>query len=70
MSPEAHVRLHRLYCCKCLYLFLMVGDNATDEVGVGVPQCSHEFSQLFFIELSHCSEHTLPGFKGPWQCCI
>jgi len=48
----------------------MVGDNATDKVGVGVPQGSHQFSQLFFVELSHCSEHTLPGFKGPWQCCI
>lgn len=70
MPQEHNVRLRGLYRYNCLYLFLMVGDNATDEVGVGVPQGSHQFSQLFFVKLPHCSEHTLPGFKGPRQCSI
>lgn len=70
MAQEAHIRLHGLYCFHSLYLFLVVGDNATDKVGVGVSQSSHQLSQLLFVELSHCSEHTFPGFKGPWQCSV
>lgn len=65
-TPHSQDVLVAVYCIG-LYLLLMVGDDTTDKVGVGVPQGSHQFGQLFFVELSHCSEHTLPGFKGPWQ---
>lgn len=52
------------------YLLLMVGDDATDKVGVGVPQGSHQLGQLLLVQLSYCSEHALPGLKGPRQCCV
>lgn len=41
----------------------MVRDDAADEVGVGVPECGHEVSQLLLIQLTHSAEHTLSAFK-------
>ena len=39
----------------------MVGDDAADEIGVGVPEGLHELGQLFLVELRHGAEHALPG---------
>lgn len=39
----------------------MVGDDASDEVGLGVVQCGHKFGQRLLIELSHRAEHSLLG---------
>ena len=46
------------------YLLLVVGDDAADEVGVGVPQRGHELGQLLLVELAHRAEHALTGLEG------
>ena len=46
------------------YLLLVVGDDAADEVGVGVPQSGHELGQLLLVKLAHRAEHALTGLKG------
>lgn len=38
---------------------VVVGDDAADEVGVGVPQGHHELGELFLVELAHHTEHSL-----------
>lgn len=43
------------------YPLLMVWNNASDKVGLGVVQCGHEFGQRLLVELSHCAEHSLLG---------
>lgn len=45
-----------------LYPLLMVGDDASDKVGLGVVQGRHEFGQGLLVELSHSPEHSLLGF--------
>lgn len=45
-----------------LYPLLVVRDDASDEVGLGVVQCGHEFCQRLLVELSYCAEHSLLGF--------
>lgn len=47
-----------------IYPLLVVGDDASDEVGLGVVQCGHKFGQRLFVELSHCAEHPLLGLGG------
>jgi len=47
-----------------MYLLLVVGDDATDKVGVGVPQSGHELGQLLLVQLAHRAEHTLAGLEG------
>ena len=42
-------------------LLLVVGDNAADEVRVGVPECDHQLRELLLIELGDGAEHPLPG---------
>lgn len=42
----------------------MVGDDAANKVGVGVPQSGHELGQLLLVQLAHCAEHALAGLKG------
>lgn len=44
--------------------FLVVGNDAADEVGLCVVQRGHQFAQRFFVELSHRTEHALLGFGG------
>lgn len=46
------------------YLLLVVRDDATNKVGVGIPQSRHEFGQLLFVQLAHRAEHTLAGLEG------
>lgn len=43
------------------YPLLMIWNDASDKVGLGVVQCSHEFGQRLLVELSHCAEHPLLG---------
>lgn len=45
-----------------IYSFFMVGDDAADKVGIGVPQRGHEFGQRLFVELPHCTKHALLRF--------
>lgn len=42
----------------------MVGDDASDKVGLGVVQGGHEFGQRFLVQLSHRAEHPLLGLGG------
>lgn len=42
----------------------MVGDDAANKVGVGVPQCGHELGQRLLVELSHRTKHALFRFVG------
>lgn len=37
----------------------MVGDDAAQEVGVGVAEGGHQFSEGLFIELPHGAKHAL-----------
>lgn len=48
------------------YLFLVVGDDTPDKVGVGVVECLHEASQLLLVRLAHGVEHafTRPRAEG------
>ena len=43
----------------------MVGDDAADEVGVGVPERGHELGQLLLVQLPHRAEHALARLEGP-----
>lgn len=47
--------------------FLMVGDDAAHKVRCGIAQCSHQLSQLLFVELAHGAEHALFGLGGTGQ---
>ena len=47
-----------------MHLLLVVGDDAADEVGVGVPQGGHEVGELLFVQLAHRAEHALAGLEG------
>ncbi len=60
-------RCRYLYCYISWYLFLVVGNDAADEVGVGVSERGHEFGQLLFIELPDGPEHSLTGLKRTGQ---
>lgn len=51
-------------CETAIYLLLVVRDDTTDKVGIGVPQSGHEVTQLLLIQLTHGTEHTLPGLKS------
>lgn len=39
----------------------MVGNDAADEVWVGVPERGHEVTQLLLVQLAHSAEHSLTG---------
>lgn len=47
-----------------IYPFLVVGDDASHKVRLGVVQCGHEFGQRFLVQLSDCAEHPLLGLGG------
>lgn len=38
---------------------LVVRDYAAEEVGVGVPECGHQFGERLLVKLSDGSEHPL-----------
>ena len=57
-TTESHVR-------SLTYPFLMVGDDATDKVGLSVVQGGHQFAQRLLVQLTHRTEHALLGFGGP-----
>lgn len=40
----------------------MVGDDAADKVGVGVPQGGHQPAERLLVELPHGTEHAFFGF--------
>lgn len=44
--------------------FLVVGNDATDEIGVGVFERGHQARQLLLVQLGHGPKHTLAG-TGP-----
>lgn len=46
------------------YLFLVVGNDAADKVGVRVPQGGHELGQLLLVQLAHGAEHAFTGLEG------
>lgn len=48
----------------------MVGDDAADKAGVGVPQSGHELGERLLVELPHCTEHSLFGFIGCPESCL
>lgn len=50
--------------------FFMIGDDAANKVGVGVPQGGHEFGQLFLIQLTHGAEHALLSLISSTKCCL
>lgn len=37
----------------------MVGDDATKEVWVGVPECGHQLGERLFVELTNGPKHSL-----------
>ena len=49
---------------------LVVGDDAADKVGVGVPQGGHEVGQLLLVQLAHRAEHALLGLVGGTERCV
>lgn len=46
------------------YSFLVVGDDAANKVGVGVPQCGHELGERLLVQLADRAKHALLGFVG------
>lgn len=56
-------QLQRWVMFFVLYLFLVVGDDAADEVRVGVPERGHEVTQLLLVQLAHSAEHALTCFE-------
>lgn len=58
MSPDARG------AAEHPHLLLMVGNDAADEVGVGIPQGGHELGQLLLVQLPHGTEHALSGLEG------
>lgn len=61
-NAHASVSATAAMLSHCLYLLLVVGDNAADKVGVGVPERGHEVTQLLLVQLAHGAEHALTGF--------
>lgn len=43
----------------------MVGDDAADEVRIGVLQGGHEVPQLLLVQLANGAEHAFTGFEHP-----
>lgn len=41
------------------YPLLMVGDDAAEEVGVGVPQRGHQLGERLLVQLADGPEHSL-----------
>lgn len=52
--PNVKMTLH-------MYPLLVVWDDTSDKVRLGVVQRGHEFGQRLLVELSHCAEHPLLG---------
>lgn len=48
--------------------FLVVGNDAADKIGVGVPQRGHQLGQLLLVQLAHGAEHALLGFVRGTEC--
>lgn len=40
---------------------LVVGDDASHKVGVGVAQSDHQLGKLLLVQLRNCAEHALSG---------
>ena len=51
------------------YFLLVVGYDAADEVRTGVIERLHEASQLFFVRLPHCAEHSLASRRSTAERC-
>ncbi len=49
------------------HLLLMIGDDASDKVRVGVSESGHQICQLLFVQLSYCTEHSLASLDGSMQ---
>lgn len=49
------------YVTMPIYPFLVVGDDTSHKVRLGVVQCGHKFGQRFLVQLSDCAEHPLLG---------
>ena len=45
------------------HLLLVVGDDAAQEVGVGVPERGHELGERLLVQLAHRAEHALLGLQ-------
>lgn len=63
--------LHKLILISCcvvflasIYLLLMVGNDTSDKVGVGVSEGGHEFGELLLVQLANGTEHAL-ACAGP-----
>lgn len=54
----------------CIYSFIVVGDDAADKIGVGVPQCRHELGERLLVELSHGAKHAFFCFIGSTKGCL
>ena len=52
------------------HLLLVVGDDAADKVGVGVPQRGHELGQGLLVQLAHRAEHALLGLVSGAERCV
>lgn len=48
----------------------MVGNDAANEVGVGVAESRHQLGERLFVELADGSEHALLGFIGRAKSCL
>lgn len=44
--------------------FLVVGDDAADEVGLCVVKRGHQFGERLFVELADGTEHSFLGLRG------
>ena len=47
---------------KVAHSLLVIGDDAADKVGVGIPECCHQLGKLFFVQLDNSPEHSLSDF--------
>ena len=51
-------------------LFLLIRQNASNEVRIGILQRAHEFRQLLFVQLTDRSEHALFDIRLETRCGI
>lgn len=50
-------------------LLLVVGNDTTDKVRVGVSECYHQLGELLLVQLGHGTEHALPGDTAKLGVC-
>ncbi len=49
------------------HLLLMIRDDASDKVRVGVSESGHQICQLLFVQLSYCTKHSLTRLDRSMQ---